>query len=103
VAALRATPFWPLFVADGEPSVREWPALTYLDFDASAFSGLHVPTLLITGGNSPDIYLTKEIADALPKSQVVTLEGQEHIAQALAPQLFADTVKSFVNEHATVR
>jgi pimeloyl-ACP methyl ester carboxylesterase len=103
IAVLRGTPFWPFLVADGENSIREWPALTYLEFDAQQFADLTIPVLLITGGNSPDIYCTAELANALPNARVAVLDGQEHLAQALAPQVFVDTVTSFVKEHAGAR
>jgi pimeloyl-ACP methyl ester carboxylesterase len=103
LAILRSTPFWPLLVADGESSVREWPALADLKFDPKEFSDLRIPVLLITGGDSPDVYYTYELEKSLPNARVVVIDGQEHIAQAMAPQVFVDTVTSFVKEAASAR
>lgn len=99
VAMIRATPFWQFLVGDAQNSIREWPALTDLEFDAQAFSTLNVPVLLITGDQSPDdVYETTPLAGALPNARVAVLQGQAHIAQAMAPQVFADTVTAFAKE-----
>jgi pimeloyl-ACP methyl ester carboxylesterase len=97
VAMIKATPFWSFLVADAQNSVREWPALAKLEFNAADFRQLDVPTLLITGSESPaGVYTTDTLAQSLPNARVEVIAGQAHIAQAMAPQVFADVVTSFL-------
>lgn len=99
VEVLRATPFWPFLVSDAQNSVREWPALVSYDFDPRRFSSLEMPVLLITGSETPrGVYATEQLAESLPDARVVVIQGQGHVAQAMAPQEFVQTVTSFVEE-----
>ena len=58
------------------------------------------PTLLLSGGESPQRYrdATKAVHDALPNSRVVTFQGQQHVAMNNEPTRFVDEVLSFVRE-----
>jgi len=52
------------------------------------------------GGNSPSMFkeAIDALASALPRSQTVVLEGQQHIAIDTAPALFAQEVRAFLAE-----
>lgn len=57
-----------------------------------------VPVLLVSAGESPDYMKsdTRAIADALPNAHVVALEGQDHVGDVLAPEVFAEAVIPFL-------
>jgi len=97
VDLIRTTPFWQLLVNDAQNSIREWPALVNYDFKAGRFATLPMPVLLLTGSDSPqEIYGTKALAAAIAGARVVEFAGQGHVAQAFAPQVFAEAVTSFL-------
>jgi pimeloyl-ACP methyl ester carboxylesterase len=99
VDLLHSTPFWQYLVNDAQNSIREWPALLSYDFRAERFATLPMPVLLLTGSDSPpDLYGTNALAAAIPNARVVEFAGQGHGAQALAPQVFAEAVTSFLQE-----
>jgi pimeloyl-ACP methyl ester carboxylesterase len=55
---------------------------------------------MLVGGDSPD-FLTAgvdTVAAALPDAQIVVLEGQQHIAIDLVPEVFADRVLEFLRD-----
>jgi pimeloyl-ACP methyl ester carboxylesterase len=100
VDLIRTTPVWPLIVVDAQNSIREWPALLNHEFDPERFRSIKVPVLLLTGADSPqEQYATRALTATLPNARVVEIPGQGHIAQAFAPQVFADTVTSFLLEN----
>ena len=68
-------------------------------FDADKFADLHVPTLLLLGGDSPPFFQrsTKLVHAALPDSRVVMLPGQQHIAMDLDPDRFVQEVTNFLS------
>jgi pimeloyl-ACP methyl ester carboxylesterase len=67
-------------------------------FEASRFKHLHIPTLLLLGGDSPKHVeeSTETLHKALPNSRVVVLQGQQHIAMYTAPDLFLHEVLTFL-------
>jgi pimeloyl-ACP methyl ester carboxylesterase len=78
--------------------VRELAATTAVHLDPSRFASLAVPTLLLSGSESPAFLRTSTatVAAALPNCQVVVLDGQQHVAIDSAPQLVADAVRAFL-------
>lgn len=56
-----------------------------------------MPTFLILGADSPDFVdrAVRLVADALPDSRVVVLEGQQHVADQLIPEESARIVLRF--------
>lgn len=96
---IRNSPRWQFLVADAQNSVREWPAMTGLDFQPERFAGLPMPVLLLTGGDSPrDLYTTDALSKVIPNARVTEFPGQGHVAHIFAPQDFVDTVSSFLKE-----
>jgi pimeloyl-ACP methyl ester carboxylesterase len=99
--AFRALPAWQARVAAAHTVVRELAATTTVHFDPSRFASLAVPTLLLSGSDSPEFLRssTATVASALPNAQVVVLDGQQHVAIDTAPQLVADAVRAFLARH----
>ncbi|MDP8927052.1 MAG: alpha/beta hydrolase [Actinomycetota bacterium] len=60
-----------------------------------------MPTLLLTGSDSrdPSTADIETVAAALPDARVVVLGGQQHVADILAPELFAEQVVAFLRDH----
>lgn len=61
-----------------------------------------MPTLLLVGGDSPDSMKTETetLAAALPDASITVLDGQEHLADVLAPEVFAPQVLAFLHERS---
>lgn len=95
----RSTPLWPEMVAAVHTVPRELRAISGIKFDASRYTELTLPTLLISGSESipPFQAATKAVNDALPNSRVATLEGQGHAAMLTGTQVFTDKVLSFIS------
>jgi pimeloyl-ACP methyl ester carboxylesterase len=100
VAALRAQPSWPARVAAAPAIARELRAIPAVPFDAGQAARIAVPTLLLTGSISDDPFAadTGAVAAALPDARVVVLEGQRHVADILAPELFAGHLVAFLRD-----
>jgi pimeloyl-ACP methyl ester carboxylesterase len=97
VATLRADSSWQARIASAHTALREMANDDY-KFDAERFKNLDIPVLLLVGENSPAILTepTGEIAAALPKSRIVLLEGQGHVAMTMAPEIFLKAVTDFL-------
>ena len=96
----RALPAWQARIAAAHTLARELRVVNRYRFDPRRFAAMTVPTLLLLGGDSPASMRasTWAVAEALPDSRVVVLEGQQHIAMDTAPGAFADAVVSFLRE-----
>jgi pimeloyl-ACP methyl ester carboxylesterase len=98
--ALRAAPSWPGRVAAAHTITREVRAETEALLEPEAAARITGPVLLLTGANSsdpskPDI---EAVAAALPNARITVLEGQEHVADILAPKVFSDHLLAFLRE-----
>ena len=98
IEQLRSTPVWPVRMAAAHTLLREMRAFDRYTFDASRFKNLHIPTLLLLGGESPQFFqdTTEALDKALPNSEIVVLPGQKHIAMDTAPDLFVYEVLTFL-------
>lgn len=96
----RASPVFPLRVAAAHTIPREFRAVEAYRFEPERFRHLHVPTLLLLGGDSPAFARTnvEQWHAALPDSRIVVLPGQQHIAMDTAPDLFVREVQAFLSE-----
>ncbi|MEV0841383.1 alpha/beta hydrolase [Actinocatenispora sera] len=68
--------------------------------DLTRWSGVRLPTLLMTGTEtwSPMPETMRGLAAALPQVTLVPLAGQSHFATMTAPDLVADTIRTFLAE-----
>jgi pimeloyl-ACP methyl ester carboxylesterase len=93
---VRAQPSWPARVAAAHTAPREIRAFQEITFDRSQAAKITVPTLLLTGSESPDVYHPEIVRDAMPDARIAVLEGQEHIADLLAPGIVAEQLLAFL-------
>lgn len=96
--AFKAAPSWPGRVAAAHTITREIRAETGARLDAEHAAKITVPVLLLTGENSSDTSKADidEVANALPDARIVILQGHEHVADVLAPEVFAQHVLAFL-------
>jgi pimeloyl-ACP methyl ester carboxylesterase len=100
ITALRAQPAWPARVAAAPTIVRELRAIPRVPFDPGQAARIAVPTLLLTGSDSDDPFAADiaTVAAALPDARVGVLDGQRHVGDILAPELFARRLLAFLGE-----
>jgi pimeloyl-ACP methyl ester carboxylesterase len=98
MAAFKAAPSWPGRAAAAHTLTREIRGELTARLDPGLAATIAVPVLLVTGEHSVDASKphVEVVAAALPNARVVVLDGQEHVADALAPELFAAHVVSFL-------
>lgn len=99
INAVKDSPAWPQRVAAAHTVLRELRGEAEWKFDPDRFHNLTVPTLLITGSESLQLMRegTAALHDALPNSEVATLEGQGHAAITTAPGMFIERVLAFMD------
>ena len=98
IAVLRSQPAWQGRMAAAHTVTREVAAIADAPFDPAQAARVAVPTLLLTGSesNDPSAAEVEVVAAALPDVRVVVLEGQQHVADVLAPEAFAEPVLAFL-------
>lgn len=98
IAALRELPSWVDRVAIAHTLPRELRAARRYKFEASRFSGLRIPVLVLLGGDSPQRYANAaaELTKGVPNARLVTLPGQKHNAITTAPEMFSREVGGFL-------
>jgi pimeloyl-ACP methyl ester carboxylesterase len=98
LSAFRAQPAWQNRVAAAHTITRELRAMPALDPEQAA--GITVPTLMLVGGDSPDSMKAdpETVAAALPDARITVLEGQQHVADVLVPDVFAEHVVAFLRD-----
>jgi pimeloyl-ACP methyl ester carboxylesterase len=98
VELLRTQPSWPGRVAAAHTIPRELGAVLDYQFDPARFAGVHIPTLLLLGGDSPGrLKRSTEAAHAaLPHSRVAVMPGQQHAAMDTGTDLFTAEVIRFL-------
>jgi pimeloyl-ACP methyl ester carboxylesterase len=99
---LRSLPEWPRRVATAPTLPRELRGGNNYTFAPARFSDMRVPTLLLVGSDSPEIFTkSAEVVNAaLPNSRVRHLPGQQHLADLMAPDLVANAIIEFMSEDA---
>jgi pimeloyl-ACP methyl ester carboxylesterase len=72
-----------------------------LDFDfiPERYNNFNIPTLLLLGGDSPEIFhkITNLLNEVLPNSSIISMDGQQHIAMDTNTELFTQVVKKFLS------
>ena len=98
VEYMRSQPAWQARVAAAQTIPRELRAVKAYRFDPERFRDLRVPTLLLSGGESPAaLRKAAEVVDeALPDSHVVVMSGHGHAAMDTGTDLFTTEVLRFV-------
>jgi pimeloyl-ACP methyl ester carboxylesterase len=99
LAGVRAQPSWPARIAAVHTILREAQAFSEAAFDDARAAKIDVPTLLLIGENSdrwgPE---AETVAAALPDARIVVLDGQDHVADLLAPEVVAGQLLPFLRE-----
>ena len=97
VEYLRSQPVWQARVAAAHTIPRELRAVKAYRFDPERFRGLGVPTLLLSGGESPPPFREagEAVDEALPDSRIVVMPGQGHVAMDTGTDLFTTEVLRF--------
>jgi pimeloyl-ACP methyl ester carboxylesterase len=100
MAELRSAPSWPGRVAAAHTVAREISAETKSRLEPEQAAKINVPVLLVTGEKSADPARTEvgAVAAALPDAKVLTLAGQQHIADIIDPETFARHLLGFLRE-----
>lgn len=100
IEAVRLQPTWQARVTAAPTITREIRSFFAHRFDREEFARITVPVLILTGSDSP-----AEIKDdpdtvtaALPDARIVVIEGQQHLADVLAPELFARHLLAFLRD-----
>ncbi len=99
LAIYRQLPMWPQRVELVPTVPRELTFDKTYHFDETRFSDLDIPILLLVGSDSPPMFHdgAARLDAALPNSRIEAMEGQQHIAMDLAPDLFVEKVSAFLN------
>lgn len=97
-AFLQDRPIWPIMLDNALTLPSELRAGISYRFSPIDVAGVAVPTMLILGELSgPELGETaRRVADALPRSEVITLPGQGHGAMFSAPELLASEIRRFL-------
>lgn len=100
--AFRAAPSWAGRVAAAHTITREVRAEASTILDPRVAARIRSPTLLLTGERSqdPSRRYVDAILSLLPDARHVMLEGQEHVADVLAPESFAGRLVHFLQSEA---
>jgi pimeloyl-ACP methyl ester carboxylesterase len=96
----RLAPNWQDRVNAVHTIAREEKASAEYKFEADRLKNMAVPTLLLSGSESPSLFkkVTEVVNQALPNSRIAVFQGQGHIAMNTAPDLFIDVVLAFSRE-----
>ena len=98
VEYMRSLPAWQARVAAAHTIPREFRAEEAYRFDPERLGDLRVPTLLLTGSESPAIFekVKRAVAEALPNARLVVMAGQGHVAMDTGTELFTTEVLRFL-------
>ncbi len=97
LAVLRSFPTWGDRVGAAHTFTREDRADAGYVAVAERLARMTVPTLLLTGGESPGAFRASidELAAVLPESTVQVIEGHGHAANVTAPDVLAAAILAF--------
>jgi pimeloyl-ACP methyl ester carboxylesterase len=98
IAERRAAPNWPQRVATAPTIPREARIEESWDWQSEDFTGIAVPTLLLTGSESPPeiAEVTSRAAEAIPGARVHVLVGHGHVAHVSQPKLVAKVLREWL-------
>lgn len=97
IATMRAEPSWAGRITAAHTIVREMADENYSP-DPARLAGLHVPTLLLAGSESPPVLAaaTQLLAALLPEARIAVMQGQGHVAISTAPDVFLSETRAFL-------
>jgi pimeloyl-ACP methyl ester carboxylesterase len=97
---LRSSPNWQALVDAADTIPREFEQIIEYEFDADRFKDMTTPTLLFTGGESPPplIAATETVAETLPDSRLVRIDGEAHFGLISKPDRCVGAVLAFRHE-----
>lgn len=100
IVAMKALPSWPTRVATAATLPRELSV--DLVWDRAEGSRLSLPVRVLQGGDSPEFMKRgcRRVVENVPGAELVVIEGQQHVADQLQPDGFADLVIDFVTAPA---
>jgi pimeloyl-ACP methyl ester carboxylesterase len=100
IEVVRSAPNWQTRVDAAHTLLRETVTPTRFTFDARHFAEMTIPTMLLTGSESPAFFkeVTGAVDEMLPNSRIVTFRGHGHVAMNSAPDLFIEKVLEFAFE-----
>jgi pimeloyl-ACP methyl ester carboxylesterase len=98
IAERRAAPNWPKRVATASTITREARIEEGWDWQPERFAGIAVPTLLITGSETPSELadVTSLTAAAIPGARVHVLAGHGHVAHVSEPGIVAAVLRNWL-------
>ena len=98
VEYMRSQPVWQARVDAAHTIPRELRAVKAYRFDPERFGDLGVPTLLLSGGDSPAALrkAAEAVDEMLPDSRLVVMPGQGHAAMDTGTDLFTTKVLRFL-------
>ncbi len=98
VEYMRSQPAWQARVAAAHTIPRELRAVKAYRLDPKRFEDLGVPTLMLSGGDSPAVLRKagEAVDETLPDSRMVVMPGHGHAAMDTGTDLFTAEVIQFV-------
>lgn len=100
--AFRAQPSWQARIAAAHTLTRECRAEQQTPLDPRRAASITVPVLLLTGERSPASLRAdvESLAAMLPDVRITVIPDQQHLADVLAPEAFAEHVITFLQDVA---
>jgi pimeloyl-ACP methyl ester carboxylesterase len=98
VEYMRSQPAWRARVDAAHTIPRELRAVKAYGLDPERFADLRVPTLMLSGGDSPAALRKagEAVDETLPDSRLTIMPGQGHAAMDTGTELFTTEVLRFV-------
>lgn len=98
IDALRAQPSWTARIAAVHTVPRELRGQLTVPFDPAMAARITIPTLLLVGSDSsaPEVAEVDIVAGAMPNARIGVLDGQQHAADVLVPEVVAEHLVAFL-------
>jgi pimeloyl-ACP methyl ester carboxylesterase len=105
VEYMRSQPVWQARVEAAHTIPRELRAVKAYSLDPQRFRDLGVPTLLLSGGDSPAALrkAAEAVDEVLPDSRIVVMQGQGHAAMDTGTDLFTTEVLRFLTSQQVLQ
>ena len=99
IDTLRSGPRWSLILAGAHTAPRECRVEESWKYRPGQFAGIHAPTLLLSGSESPSSVTTatRRAAGAIAGSRIHMLDGHGHFAHRTDPEMVVSLILEFVS------